>query len=190
MKISWPLGFIMALGVEDPTVRQYGDWLKVRTKTRPTRFESHLYSWLTVRCVPQSPSLSTGGDSIPFRGLFWGVIMVVCREYTEQCLKSFRVVSSTLKVLVVATITTAIKSVLCRITISFGRMEQFKEWKLNCCNRAEWPRGDQTLGIHTRQECHIPRESLFKTFGNYRLLHQWSQDMWRSRILSHSQASE
>jgi len=63
--------------------------------------------------------------------------MVVYREYTEQCVKSFRTVSFTLKVLVVATVITAIKSVLCRLMISFRRMEQFKEWKLNCFNRVE-----------------------------------------------------
>lgn len=156
MKISWPLGFIMALGVGDRTVMQYGEWLKLRTKARSTRFESHLYPSLTVWCVPQSPGLSTGDDSIPFRGLFWRVIVVVYREDAEQWLKSFRTVSFTLKVLVVTTVITAIKSVLCRIMISFGRMEQLKDWKLNCCNRAEWPKGDQTLGIHTSQECHIP----------------------------------
>lgn len=72
--------------------------------------------------------------------------MVVYREYTEQCIQCieyrtmpqvFRTVSLTLKVLVVATVIIAMKSVFCRIMISFGRMEQFKDWELKCCNRAE-----------------------------------------------------
>lgn len=43
-----------------------------------------------------------------------------------------------------------------------------KEWELNYHNKIKSPRGNQTLGIQTSQECYILRESLSKTFRNYR----------------------
>lgn len=55
IKISRPLWFIMALKIESPTLRQYTEWLKVRTKAR--LFLNPISTLTNFRSVPLSPHL-------------------------------------------------------------------------------------------------------------------------------------